>query len=338
MDLDPTGLAFRPTLLAAGYTDEELRSARRRGEIVADGRGAYADAAVPRLTDAAARHALSVRAAVARLGPGAVVSHVSAAALLGLPVWGAPLDRVHVTRDRRSGGRRGRRLHVHAAPLLPGDVVKVDGLLVTGPARTVCDVARDAGSVSGVVVAYAALAAGLVDRAGLQGAASAARGLTGCADARRAVAFADAGGRSVGESRSRVLIARAGLPPPVLRYPVRDGRGALIGRTGFAWPELRTVGEFDGLAAYGRLLRPGRDTADAVVAEKLREDRLRAEGVRVVRWTWAELDDFAVVAARLRRAFAGGGPDAHVPGVRAPRSARESAGRAPIRVAYGGRP
>jgi hypothetical protein len=338
VDLDQTGLAFRPTLLAAGYTDDELRAARRRGEIVAVRRGAYADAADPRLTDAAARHVLSVRAAVRRLGAGAVVSHASAAALLGLPVWGAPLDRVHVTRDRRSGGRRGRELHVHAAPLRPGDVLEVGGLPVTGPARTVCDLAREAGSVAGVVAADAALAAGLVDRAALRAAAAAARGLTGCADARRAAAFAEAGSTSVGESRSRFLIARAGLPPPVLRHPVHDRRGALVGRTGFAWPELRTVGEFDGLQAYGRLLRPGQSAADAVVAEKLREDRLRDEGLRVVRWTWPELDDFAVVAARLRRAFAECEPDARLPGIRAPRRARESAGGARVRVAYGGRP
>jgi hypothetical protein len=35
-------------------------------------------------------------------------------------------------------------------------------------------------------------------------------------------------------------------------------------------------------------------------AEKRREDRLRAEGLSVVRWTWADLRDFAPVADRLR--------------------------------------
>ncbi len=35
-------------------------------------------------------------------------------------------------------------------------------------------------------------------------------------------------------------------------------------------------------------------------AEKLREDRLRDEDLAVVRWTWANLADFAPVAARIR--------------------------------------
>jgi hypothetical protein len=72
----------------------------------------------------------------------------------------------------------------------------------------------------------------------------------------------------------------------------------------FGWPELRTVGEFDGLSKYGRLLRPGQDPAEVVVAEKLREDEIRDLDLRVVRWIWAELDQFAPVTERLCRAFA----------------------------------
>jgi hypothetical protein len=41
-----------------------------------------------------------------------------------------------------------------------------------------------------------------------------------------------------------------------------------------------------------------------VFAEKLREDAIRDAGFRVVRWIWADLDDFGDVVARLRAAFA----------------------------------
>ncbi len=34
--------------------------------------------------------------------------------------------------------------------------------------------------------------------------------------------------------------------------------------------------------------------------EKLREDAVRAQGWEVVRWRWADLDDFTPVAARIR--------------------------------------
>jgi hypothetical protein len=196
-------------------------------------------------------------------------------------------------------------MHVHAAPLRPEEIVEVDGVPVTAPARTVVDTARGAQFTGSVVIADAALQAGLVDPAALTGAVERARRRPGVAQARRVVAFAQPGGHSVGESRSRVLLARAGLPPPVLQWPVTDGAGRHVGTTDFGWPDLGVVGEFDGMVKYGRLLRPGQSPGDAVVAEKYREDRLRDEGLRVVRWIWRELDDFDTVVARLLRAFEG---------------------------------
>ena len=71
----------------------------------------------------------------------------------------------------------------------------------------------------------------------------------------------------------------------------------------FGWPQFRTVGEFDGLVKYGALLRPGQDPADAVVAEKRREDAIREEGWRVTRWIWNELEQFDEVARRIERSF-----------------------------------
>ena len=97
--------------------------------------------------------------------------------------------------------------------------------------------------------------------------------------------------------RPEVISFAGGLPAPELQ---REIVGAFVD---FAWPAFRTVGEFDGRVKYGKYLRPGQDPADAVVAEKIREDRIRDEGWRVVRWVWADLEDFRVVAHRLRRAF-----------------------------------
>ena len=47
-----------------------------------------------------------------------------------------------------------------------------------------------------------------------------------------------------------------------------------------------------------------------VFQEKLREDALRDVGRNVVRWIWADLARFHVVADRLDRAFRRGGPGA----------------------------
>jgi hypothetical protein len=84
---------------------------------------------------------------------------------------------------------------------------------------------------------------------------------------------------------------------------VRTSAGDLAGRTDFAWEADRLVGEFDGRIKYGRLLRPGQDPGDAVFEEKRREDLIRDEGWRMVRWVWGDLRTPHRFAARVRRAL-----------------------------------
>lgn len=307
--MDKQGVVLRSELLRAGLAPDEVRQRLRRGELANIRRGAYVDPFDQRLAEAATRHRLAVEAAVRQLGPGAVVSHVSAAVLLGLPVWGLPLERVHVTRDRTSGARVGRDVHLHAAALDPDEITMVDGIVVTTPARAVLDVARSAAFEPAVVVADAALATSRRDLPPLATPADLARSLErstrrpGAAAARRVVAFADGRSGSVGESRSRIAIDSAGLPPPVLQWEVFAASGVFIGRVDFAWPMFRTVAEFDGKVKYGRNLRPGQDPGEAVYEEKRREDALRAEDLAMVRWGWIDINPFTETAARLRRAF-----------------------------------
>ena len=300
-------------LRAAGYDKNSVRRMVRAGTLTRLCRGAYSDREPG---DAAARHRLLVRAVLNELADGALASHVSAAVLHGLPTWGLRLDRVHVTVARRSGGRRDERLYVHTAPVDPDEVVVIDGVPVTSAARAVVDVARTAAFEPAVALTDAALRLGAL-RLGrpeptglrepgvtgpeLDAALRLATGWPGVPDARRVVACADARSESVGESRSRVAIARAGLPLPRLQWPVRLAGSTAY--TDFAWPEQRTVGEFDGKVKYGRVLRPGQSPGDVVYAEKLREDAIRAQDLEVVRWTWADLGDFADTAARIQDRF-----------------------------------
>ena len=66
------------------------------------------------------------------------------------------------------------------------------------------------------------------------------------------------------------------------------------------WREAGIVGECDGLTKYLRADRgDGRDAARAVMEEKRREDRLRAMGWRVVRWSTATLREPRAFAALL---------------------------------------
>ncbi len=51
-------------------------------------------------------------------------------------------------------------------------------------------------------------------------------------------------------------------------------------------------------------VHPHGDVGEVVYAEKLREDAIRGEGLKVVRWTWPDLHDFGPTATRIRARFA----------------------------------
>ena len=118
------------------------------------------------------------------------------------------------------------------------------------------------------------------------------RGHYSAAAARRirvAMEFADPASGSPGESVSRALMHRLGFEPPRLQTAIRDARG-LAAYTDFEWPEERLCGEFDGRVKYQKAeYLQGRTPSEVVVDEKAREDRIRATGRRVIRWTWTEI-------------------------------------------------
>lgn len=292
---------LREQLRIHGFDDRELRRLLREGELTSVRRGAYLPGPPP--GDPVVRHLARIAAAARQLGPHAVLSHQSAALVHGWDLWRTPLDRVQVTRSRRTGGRRDPSVHVRAAPLDRSEVVEIGGLRVTSPARTAADLARTLPAEQAVVVTDSALA-GRLTQAELREALRRQKGWPGVPRARRVADFADGRSGSVGESRSRWAMTVAGIPAPDLQHEVRDRHGRHVGTVDFWWEARRLAGEFDGLVKYGRLLRPGRTAADAVVAEKLREDDLRDQDVQVTRWIWADLDPFTATAARLRRRLA----------------------------------
>lgn len=288
--------------MRTGYSDAEIRVFRKRGEWSAVRRGAYLDLETLGHLDAGQRHELMVRAAVADLTLPAVVSHCSAAVLLGLPLWSTDLGKVHLT--RQPPARRGASTHVrmHESRMQADDIIVHRGLQVTSPARTIVDLARTLPFEQAVVAADAALRMGLPHDA-LADVAGRAFGRSGTRAMGRVLRFADGRSESVGESRSRVCMRTAGLPEPDLQFEVRDAGGVLIGRSDFAWLGGRLLGEFDGKVKYGRFLRPGETAGDAVFREKRREDALRATGAGFVRWVWADLDHPARFAAHIRAAL-----------------------------------
>ncbi|SDN44190.1 type IV toxin-antitoxin system AbiEi family antitoxin domain-containing protein [Geodermatophilus sp. DSM 45219] len=306
-DHEPPFLLRRADALTGGFDDAELARMVRRGELRRLQRGTYAHSPADLPTDAAARHRLTVLATMPGLRVPAVVSHLSAAVLHGLPVWGVLLARVHVTRRPPVSGTGSTRLRQHVARVPENHLTLVDGVETTSVTRTVVDVARSVPFESAVVLADHALRSGSTTRQDLVDCVTRMGRIPGIRAAARVVDFADPLSESVGESRSRVLIHRLGLRPPDLQVRVRRRDGSVMARCDFGWEVHRTLGEFDGRVKYGRLLGPGQEPGDVVFREKRREDELRDHRWQVVRWTWDDLDRPRGVGDRLLRAFARGG-------------------------------
>jgi hypothetical protein len=197
----------------------------------------------------------------------------------------------------RAGGGRSTTTLVRRCEGVPADVWVVDGLAATGLARTVVDVARYSSFGVAVAMADRALAAKPLQSAGalsssttqpeLLDALAELETVHGATKAAAVIGFADGASGSPGESISRVVIHRLGFPKPVLQFVFTDAAGRVI--VDFWWPEYSLVGEFDGQGKYLRdEYTGGRSIATVVLAEKDRENRLRAHGPTVVRWGWTE--------------------------------------------------
>lgn len=297
------GVVMRAQAREAGYPRDEIDFLVRRGEWISLRRGAYVERDLADSMSDEQRHRALVHAVVRSLRFPAVVSHVSAALIHGLPVWGLDLSEVHVSRRDLHAPRHEAGVHHHSGALRDEEVVTVAGIRVTNLARTVIDTARISTFEAGVVVADAAFAR---DDDGQRRALERLDTMRDWAGARQAgsvVEFADGRSESVGESRCRVCFREAGLPRPQLQYEVRNSGGGLIGRTDYHFEEFRTLGEFDGKGKYFRDLKPGDDPGDVVWREKKREDRLRELGFQVGRVVWAELDKPGLVGHRFRELF-----------------------------------
>jgi hypothetical protein len=294
----------RRDALADGYSDEEIRRQYKRGDWQRVGHGAYVDASSYATLPAIGKHRIQIESAVPTMAVDAVISHQSAAIWYALPVWRVPLDQVHVTRDRRNGGRIKRDLIVHCAPI-DGGVAVVGGRLVTSPARTVVDCALTLPFEQAVVIGDAAVREFGIGADELAAELDLAKNRRGASGARRVVAFLDGRSESVGESRSRVMFRALGLPAFESQGNVYLDGGRFLGRVDFFDEEHGVLGEFDGRVKYGRLLNPGQEPGDAVFKEKQREDTMRDPGFHMARWIWDEID-VPATGDRLRRARARG--------------------------------
>lgn len=309
-----TGLQTRHELLAEGSSDREIRAAVRSGQLVRVSHGVYGrpsfgtgELVYPQNSRDFQRQQLEQRRlifAAALRGADPLVSHSSAAALYGLPLVSIGLSVVHLIGPRSDGGQRRGAVFRH-----PGgqDVatIRIDGVRVTAPARTLVDLARSESFVCATTAIDAALHRNLVQIVDLEAELNAASGRVRIHQARRAVAFADARSESPGESMTRVALQELGFPPPDLQVTVWDASGTFVGRVDLGYPELGVLIEFDGLQKYGAI-PDGPDARAALIDEKRREDRLRAAGFVVLRLTWSDVRDRDLLQRLVSAAIATG--------------------------------
>ncbi|TCM49204.1 hypothetical protein EV648_103473 [Kribbella sp. VKM Ac-2568] len=302
------GVFSRAQAFSCGYTREQLR------ERLGDGRwqkvryGQYAErvdlghlAPWDRETW---RHRQLAYAVANSMRPGTVaLSHHSALVLHGVPLWGVGLGEVQISRlDGRRGGLIAGVRH-HRGKLPATELTEVEGLTATTVPRALAETACTTSFEAIVVSADAVLRAHHLSAEAVLQMLDRIEFWPGSATARAALSFADPLSESVGESRLRVLLHNQGFPTPMLQAEFEDSDG-FIARVDFYFPDHRTVVEFDGLVKYAGGSR------EVLVQEKVREDRLRALGLEVVRFTWADLARPTDVAVRIRRAFARARPAA----------------------------
>jgi hypothetical protein len=284
----------------AGLDARALQKAYAAERLVRVRPDAYVSADEWARLDPGHRYRLVVTAASRALGE-PTFSHLSAAVVWDLPLIGTWPAAVHVTGGSVAGGRSWRGVVHHGTTLAVPAVVR-HNVVVTDVPTTVCDVARVAPFATALAMADHALRTRATTPDALTEAAARLGARRGSRAARRVAEHADGRSESPGESLSRARMIELAAPVPALQHDVIDARG-LVGRADFYWENLRLVGEFDGRLKYR--VDGIQDTAaleNRVWTEKVREDRLRATGLGVTRWTWQTALNPHLFAAHLRAA------------------------------------
>ena len=261
------GIFTRADAIGVGLSPAEIRRRVRDGLWVAEFVGVLRAATTPDSIDA------RERAALARAGQGAALSHFSAARRWRLGTPGS--EHVWVTvpypRDPRCppGVRISRSRHVPA-----GVVRLVGGLPVLDPARTVADLAQYLDRRQLLAVALEAMQRDLCTHAQIDAWRRRLAGRAGMADLGAVLAEADPALESILAAEFDRLVASVGVPlVPGFCVRLPDGTQVLCD---FADPVARIDFEVDGFAYHS--------SPQQVAADRARDRRLARAGWITVRY------------------------------------------------------
>jgi very-short-patch-repair endonuclease len=258
------GVVARAQLRALGLSNSAIRERVRQGRLQRLHRGVYA------VGHRALRPEGRMLAAVLACGPGAVLSHRSAAALWGL----RPSDRVRVdvtTAAHGGTGQSGIDLH-RVRSLDPADVTEHRGIPVTTVARTFVDLAGVVEKPALQRALNQAEILHLYDHAAFIETLDRSNGRRGAQALRAGLASPPAFTRSELEAQFLTLCRQHSLPQPLLN-------AAVCGyEVDFLWRQARLIVETDGYA-YHR-------TRQAFEGDRRRDAELKRAGYEVLRVTY----------------------------------------------------
>ncbi|VEG57757.1 cullin, a subunit of E3 ubiquitin ligase [Mycolicibacterium aurum] len=164
---------------------------------------------------------------------------------------------------------------LHHDTLSADNIVTVGGIAVTSPARTAFDMGRRHGLTVAVIRLDALMRATGVTADEVRALAANHRGARGVVQLRKAVELADPGAESPQETRVRLVLTHAGLPPERTQIDVFDRDGYHVGRLDMGWRVWKVGVEYDGQQHW---TDPGQRSRDID-----RQARLEAQGWRIIR-------------------------------------------------------
>jgi very-short-patch-repair endonuclease len=167
---------------------------------------------------------------------------------------------------------------VRRATLAKAEVARVRGLRVTSAPRTIAELCCRLSLTEAVVVADAALHLRRVNLQQLTSWANAHSGRPGITNMRRAIDLTEPRTESPMESRLRMVLVLGGLPKPKAQVSIHDRWGRFVGRPDLYYEPQRLGIEYD-----GGIHR------DALVEDNRRQNRLLNAGVRLLRFTAADI-------------------------------------------------
>jgi hypothetical protein len=233
-------------------------------------------------------------AVIRRLPRKAVFSGRTAAWLHGLDLL--PCEPIEVTVPLSDPTSRLVGIEVRRSRVDASETVTRRGQPATSMVRTIADLGRRLPLFEAVAALDMALHRRLLDMDDLRSWASEHPRYRGIARLRRATDLGEPATESVMETRLRLVLVLAGLPPPLAQVSLCDEEGHFVGRPDFYYPQHRLALEYDGSGHRENLTGDNR-----------RQNRLVGAGYRLLRFTAADvLSAPDSVVTLVRRALSAG--------------------------------